>query len=114
MGNQIAGKVKAWARALTGPTSLPDKYPQLVNPPRLRNRARTDRHLGQITKLFRRRVRFQVSMDDEFKQAYSVRLDWSMIARANFRFRQLETSLRRRHNGRQQFLSHCALTPTLC
>ena len=32
-GTEIAGKVKAWAKALTGPTSVPDKYPQLVNPP---------------------------------------------------------------------------------
>jgi hypothetical protein len=32
-GTEIAGKVKAWAKALTGPTSPPDKYPQLVNPP---------------------------------------------------------------------------------
>ena len=29
----IAGKVKAWAKALTGPTSLPGKYPQLMNAP---------------------------------------------------------------------------------
>ena len=29
---EIAGKVKAWAQALTGPT-LAGKYPQLVNPP---------------------------------------------------------------------------------
>jgi len=32
-GTEIAGKVKAWANALTGPTSLPGKYPQLMNPP---------------------------------------------------------------------------------
>ena len=32
-GTEIAGKVKAWARARTGPTSPPDKYPQLVNSP---------------------------------------------------------------------------------
>jgi hypothetical protein len=32
-GTEIAGKVKAWAEALTGPTSLPGKYPQLMNPP---------------------------------------------------------------------------------
>jgi hypothetical protein len=30
-GAEIAGKVKAWAKALTGPTSLPGKYPQLMN-----------------------------------------------------------------------------------
>jgi hypothetical protein len=30
---EIAGKVKAWAKALTGPTSLPGTYPQLMNPP---------------------------------------------------------------------------------
>jgi hypothetical protein len=30
-GTEIAGKVKAWAKALTGPTSLPGKYPQLIN-----------------------------------------------------------------------------------
>ncbi len=32
-GAEIAGKVKAWARALTGSTSLPEKYPQLMNAP---------------------------------------------------------------------------------
>jgi hypothetical protein len=32
-GVEIAGKVKAWAKALTGPTSLPGKYPQLMNAP---------------------------------------------------------------------------------
>jgi hypothetical protein len=32
-GMEIAEKVKAWAKALTGPTSLPGKYPQLMNPP---------------------------------------------------------------------------------
>ena len=32
-GTEIAGKVKAWAKALTGPTSVPGKYPQLINPP---------------------------------------------------------------------------------
>jgi hypothetical protein len=32
-GAEIAGKVKAWAKALTGPTSLPGKYPQLMNAP---------------------------------------------------------------------------------
>ena len=32
-GAEIAGKVKVWAKALTGPTSLPGKYPQLMNAP---------------------------------------------------------------------------------
>jgi hypothetical protein len=32
-GTEIVGKVKAWAGALTGPTSLPGKYPELMNPP---------------------------------------------------------------------------------
>jgi hypothetical protein len=32
-GTEIAGKVKAWAKALTGPTSPPGKYPQLTNAP---------------------------------------------------------------------------------
>jgi hypothetical protein len=32
-GMEIAGKVKAWAKALTGPTSNPGKYPQLMNAP---------------------------------------------------------------------------------
>ena len=32
-GTEIAGKVRAWAKALTGPTSLPGQYPQLINPP---------------------------------------------------------------------------------
>jgi len=32
-GVEIAGKVKAWAKALTGPTSNPGKYPQMANAP---------------------------------------------------------------------------------
>jgi hypothetical protein len=32
-GMEIAGKVKAWAKVITGPTSLPRKYPQLMNAP---------------------------------------------------------------------------------
>ena len=32
-GCEIAGKVKAWAKALVGPTSNPGKYPQLMNAP---------------------------------------------------------------------------------
>jgi hypothetical protein len=32
-GTDIAGKVRAWAKALIGSTSLPGKYPQLMNPP---------------------------------------------------------------------------------
>ena len=32
-GTEIAGKVKALAKARTGPTSLLRKYPQLINPP---------------------------------------------------------------------------------
>ena len=32
-GVEIVGKVKAWAKALTGPTSLPGRYPQLMNAP---------------------------------------------------------------------------------
>ena len=32
-GAEIAGKVKAWAKAITGPTSPPGKFPQLHNPP---------------------------------------------------------------------------------
>jgi hypothetical protein len=32
-GTEIAGKVRAWAKALTGPTSPPGKYPQLMNAP---------------------------------------------------------------------------------
>jgi len=35
-GAEIAGKVKAWAKALTGPTSLPGTYPQLMNAPAAR------------------------------------------------------------------------------
>ena len=32
-GAEIAGKVTAWAKALVGPTSIPGKFPQLINPP---------------------------------------------------------------------------------
>ena len=32
-GVDIAGKVKAWAEALTGPTSNPGEYPRLANAP---------------------------------------------------------------------------------
>ena len=68
-GTEIAGKVKAWAKALTGPTSVPGKYPSSTG---IRDRPRTDRHLGQVDELFGRCFRIQVSMDDEFEQAHSV------------------------------------------
>lgn len=32
-GTEIAGKVKAWAKALVGPTSNPGTYPQMMNAP---------------------------------------------------------------------------------
>ena len=32
-GVEIAGKVKAWAKALWGPTSAPGQYPRLMNAP---------------------------------------------------------------------------------
>jgi hypothetical protein len=32
-GVEIIGKVKAWAKAISGPTSPPGKYPQLINAP---------------------------------------------------------------------------------
>jgi hypothetical protein len=32
-GVEIAGKVKAWAKVLLGPTSTPGNYPRLINPP---------------------------------------------------------------------------------
>jgi hypothetical protein len=32
-GVEILGKVKAWAKAIIGPTSPPGKYPQLMNAP---------------------------------------------------------------------------------
>jgi len=32
-GVEIAGKVRAWATASTGPTSKPGKYPQMMNAP---------------------------------------------------------------------------------
>lgn len=32
-GCEIAGKAKAWAKALVGPTGTPGKFPQLHNPP---------------------------------------------------------------------------------
>jgi hypothetical protein len=30
---EIIGKVKTWAKAISGPTSPPRKYPQLINAP---------------------------------------------------------------------------------
>ena len=32
-GVEIVGRVKAWAKAIIGPTSPPGKYPQLINAP---------------------------------------------------------------------------------
>jgi hypothetical protein len=45
-GAEIAGKVKAWATALTGQTSPPGKYPQLINPPGSETGLGADRNLG--------------------------------------------------------------------
>jgi hypothetical protein len=33
LGHRDRGQGQAWATALTGPTSLPGEYPQLINPP---------------------------------------------------------------------------------
>ncbi len=61
----------------------PDKFAGKISaadePAWLRDRAWTAGDLGQIDDLFRRRVRLQVSMDDEFEQAHPVRLGGSMI-----------------------------------
>ena len=82
-GAEIAGKVKAWAKALTGPTSLPGKYPQLMNAPGCETGPRpTARNLGQVNDLLRRCVRLQIPVDDKFEQAYPVRLDRPVIGRA--------------------------------
>ena len=82
-GAEIAGKVKAWAKALTGPTSLPGKYPQLMNAPGCETGPRpTARNLGQVNDLLRGCVRLQIPMDDEFEQAHPVRLDRPVIGRA--------------------------------
>ena len=82
-GTEIAGKVKAWARGPDRPDKPAGQISSTGECARLRDRAGTDRHVGQIDKLFRWCVRLQVSMDDEFEQTYSVRLDWSVIARVN-------------------------------
>src|SRR5262249_26355825 len=67
------GKGADWADESAGKISAADE------PAWLRDRAWTARDLGQIDRLFRRRVRLQVSMDDEFEQAHPVRLGGSMI-----------------------------------
>ena len=79
-GTEIVGKVKAWAKALTGPTSLPGKYPQLMNPPGSETGPGTTSDLGQIGGLFRRCVRIQIPVDDKFEQAHPIRLGWSVRA----------------------------------
>ena len=79
-GTEIAGKVRAWAKALTGPTSLPGKYPQLMNPPG------SETGPGQLVTWGKSLVcsvdafgfKFQYN---EFAQAHSVRLDRSGTVR---------------------------------
>jgi hypothetical protein len=52
-GAEIAGKVKAWAKALTG-------------------------DVGQVDGLYRRCLRLQMAVDDELEQAHPLRLDGSV------------------------------------
>ena len=78
-GAEIAGKVKAWAKALSGPTSLPGKNPQLINRPG------SETGPGQVVTwgidgLLGRRLRLQLPVDDQFEQAHPVRLDRSVTA----------------------------------
>ena len=62
----------------------PDKFAGKISaadkPAWLRDRAWTARDLGQINDVFRRCVRLQVSVDDEFEQAHPVRLGGSMTS----------------------------------
>jgi len=77
-GTEIAGKVKAWGQSLDRPDEPAGKISAAHERAWLRDRARTARDLGQINDLFRRCVRLQVSVDDEFEQAHPVRLGRSV------------------------------------
>jgi len=77
-GTEIAGKVKAWGQSLDRPDEPAGKISAAHERAWLRDRARTAGDLGQINDLFRRCVRLQVSVDDEFEQAHPVRLGRSV------------------------------------
>jgi hypothetical protein len=77
---EIAGKVKALANALTGPTSLPGKYPEMLNPPG------SETGPGQIVTWGKSTICclwLQVPMDDKFQQAHPFRLDRSIMAKGS-------------------------------
>ena len=81
-GVEIIGKVKAWAKAINGPTSPPGEVSPADQRAGQRNRARTAaRHLGEVDASGSRRARLQIRVHAEFGQAHPVRL-----ARTRLRF----------------------------
>ena len=88
---EIASDRAQWGTEIAGlgqSLDRPDKPARKISAAHerawLRDRAWTARDLGQINGLFRRCVRLQVSVDDEFEQEHPVRLGRSMMSHAAF------------------------------
>jgi hypothetical protein len=88
-GVEIVGRVKAWAKAIIGPTSAPGKYPQLINAPGSETGPGSQlvtwgksTDMGQVDNSVGRRARLQVRVHAEFGQAHSVRLGRPLTDRA--------------------------------
>ena len=80
---RVGNRDRRQSEGLGQGSDRPDKFAGKISaadePAWLRDRAWTARDLGQINDVFRRCVRLQVSVDDEFEQAHPVRLGGSMI-----------------------------------
>ena len=82
-GVEIVGRLKAWAKAIIGPTSPPGKYPQLMNAPGSETGPGPQLVTwGKSTIPLGRRVQLQVRVHAEFGQAHRVRLGRTLTDRA--------------------------------
>ena len=75
-GVEIVGKVKAWAKAISGPTIPPGKYPQLINAPGSETGPGPQLVTwGKSTILSVDAHGFKIRVHAEFGQAHPVRLE---------------------------------------
>ena len=82
-GVEIIGRLKAWAKAIIGPTSPPGEVSAADECSWQRNRPRAAAcHLGQVDDPVGRRVQLQVRVHAEFDQAHPVRLGRTLTVRA--------------------------------
>jgi hypothetical protein len=80
-GVEIVGKVKAWAKAISGPTSPPGKYPQLINAPGSETGPGPQLVTWEGDDPLGRRAWLQVRLHPQLGQAHPVRLGRALTGR---------------------------------